>query len=121
MKNGIKIIRKSEQATQTVFVPEEIIQINRLNARIQRNVEAQEKALAAEREEKARQLRMEEARARKQEKVLKTCHILSLACAGAWMAAAAGLMTPVLAVLIGLPCLCGICFQAGILKGEVSR
>lgn len=116
MKNGIKIIRKTGRDMQSVFIPEEVVQIGQLNARIRQNVEAQEKAQAAEREEKARQLRKEEARVRKQMKVLKTCGAMASVTGLAWLCTALGLMDPMLAVLIGLPCLGGVCYQTGTLQ-----
>jgi Flp pilus assembly protein TadB len=124
MKNGIKIIRKSDQATQAVFIPEEIIQINRLNARIQRNIDAQQKAAAdeqarqeaAQARQEAAQARQEAAQAEKVRKTLRSCVTMMAVGTAAWLAVPLELMAPVLALAVSLPCLCGICFQAGTLK-----
>ena len=123
MKNGVKITRKTARGYDVVFIPEEIIQINQLNARIQRNVAAQRKAEADEQariaEEQARMneihRRAEVSRQRVQ-KTIRSCITLVAVASAAWLAVPMELATPILAAVVSVPCLGGVCFKLGTIK-----
>lgn len=123
MKNGVKIARKTARGYDVVFIPEEIIQINQLNARIQRNVAAQRKAEADEQariaEQQARMAethRRAEANRQRVQKTIRSCITLVAVASAAWLAVPMELATPILAAVVSVPCLGGVCFKLGTIK-----
>lgn len=123
MRNGVKISRKTTRGYDVVFIPEEIIQINQLNARIQRNTAAREKAAADEQARIAeQQVRMAEihrrAEANRQriQHTIRDCITLFAVASVAWLAVPMELATPILAAVVSVPCLGGVCYKLGTIK-----
>ena len=123
MKNGVRITRKTARGYDVVFIPEEIIQINQLNARIQRNVAAQKKAEADEQariaeanRQKDEANRREAAHRQQIQKTIRSCITLVAVASAAWLAVPMGLATPILAAVVSVPCLGGVCFKLGTIK-----
>lgn len=123
MKNGVKITRKTTRGYESVFVPEEIIQINQLNARIQRNVAAKRKAEADEQariaEQQARMAeihRRAEAGRQRVQRTIRCCISLVAVASAAWLAVPMELATPILAVVVSVPCLGGVCYKLGTIR-----
>ena len=119
MKNGVKIARMTAGGYKSVFIPEEIIQINQLNRRIQRNVEAKEKAIAEEQARLTAISRRKHVHRAKIKKTIRGCFILAAVTCATWLSVSVGLAEPILAAVVSTPCLCGICYKLGtISKGD---
>ena len=116
MKNGVKIARKTASGYQSVFIPEEIIQINQLNRQIQRNVAAREKAAAEEQARLADISRRQQAHQAKISNTIRGCVVLAAVTSAAWLSVSIGLAAPILAAVVSVPCLGGICYKLGTIK-----
>lgn len=116
MKNGVRITRKTDQGTVSLFYPEEIIQQEQLNRRIERNLAAQHKAAADEQARNAEIARREAAHARRINKTIRSCIRLVAIGTVAWLAVPLGLMAAEMALVVSLPCLCGVAYKIGTIK-----
>lgn len=116
MRNGIKIIRNTDGRIRTVFVPEEIVQINRLNARIQRNIALRDASAMAVQAQEAEAARCAKNHYGRIQKTVRSCVRFAAVGTVVWLAVPVGLATPLLAICVSLPCLCGICYKLGALK-----
>lgn len=116
MKNGVKISRKTAHGYDVVFIPEEIIQINQLNRRIERNIAARKKAAADEQARIAELNRREQSHRQRIQKTLRGCVTLMAVASAAWLAVPMELATPILAAVVSVPCLGGVCYKLGTIK-----
>lgn len=116
MKNGLKITRKTGDRAVSMFIPEEIIQQEQLNAKIRRNVAAQNKAAADEQARKAELARREAAHRQRVQRTLRGCITLIAVASAAWLAVPMELATPILAAAVSVPCLGGVCYKLGTIR-----
>lgn len=85
----------------------EIIEINQLNEKIQRNVAAKERADRAQREADQET---------KIDKAIEACRIPVLLATAVVITAAMGLASADLVPIVGLPCLFWVAYQAGTVR-----
>lgn len=123
MRNGVRITQKSPGRTVTAFIPEELIQINQLNARIQRNIAARNRAVAEEQDriaeinrKEAELARREAAHRQRIQKTLRSCITLAAVASAAWLTVPMELASPILAAVVSVPCLGGICYKLGTIR-----
>ena len=116
MRNGIRITQKSPGRTVTAFIPEELIQINQLNAKIQRNIAARNRAAAEEQARIAELSRREAAHRQRIQKTLRGCITLAAVASAAWLVVPMELASPILAAVVSVPCLGGICYKLGTIR-----
>lgn len=104
--NGIYISEATAEGTRQMFIDHEMIEFAAINAKVRRRLNRQEKE-AADRRTAAIKA------ARKAHRRAKRTAALTAACVLPWIAAAAGLASPILAVIVSVPCFGNLCFRAG--------
>lgn len=123
MKNGVKIIRKTDHCYKVTFIPEELIELNDINCKIETRLanqaieEANEQARISEaNRQKDEANRREQAHRQQIQKTIRGCISLFAIASAAWLAVPMELATPILAAVVSVPCLGGVCYKLGTIK-----
>ena len=106
---GAYISTATADGTKWVHIDHETIEFAALNARIRHRLAEQNKKATAQRDA-ARKT------ARRTHRRMKRTAVLPAACVLSWVAAAAGLASPILAAIVSIPCYGSLCFRAGKYK-----
>ena len=123
MRNGVRITRKSPGRTVSAFIPEELLQLNQLNAKIQRNIATRNNA-AADEQARLAEISRREAEANRREsthrqriqQTIRGCISLVAIASAAWLCVPMDLATPILAAVVSVPCLGGVCYKLGTIR-----
>ena len=123
MRNGVRITRKSPGRTVSAFIPEELLQLNQLNAKIQRNIATRNNAAADEQarlaeisRREAEANRRESAHRQRIQQTIRGCISLVAIASAAWLCVPMDLATPILAAVVSVPCLGGVCYKLGTIR-----
>lgn len=103
--NGVIITRQTAQGQERIYFDQETVEFRALNNRTRRRIrQARAKKATADRKaanQERRAIRM-----------IKR-NLSLAACVLPWVATAAGLASPILAVIVSIPCFGSLCFRAG--------
>ena len=116
MKNGVKIIRKTDHGYKSTFFPEELVEIHNLNSRIQTRLASQALEEANEQARNAELAQQAAKRERKIGRIVRRCAALFAVGTAAWLVVPMGLAVPELAAVVSIPCFGALCFNWGAIN-----